>query len=139
MAGQKTLPHDGSVDAYLAGIEPERRRRDAVEAVALARETTGAEPVMWGPSIVGFGSYHSRSASGHEGDAPRVGLSGRKTALTFYGLQDHPEAGPLLVRLGPHTLGTGCVYVKDLGRLDREVLVELLRLAWASERTGEQG
>jgi hypothetical protein len=90
---------------------------------------TGERPVMWGPSMVGYGSCHYRYATGREGDWFVVGFSPRKASMTLYGLQ-HPDAAPLLARLGPHKLGAGCVYVGRLGKVDLGVLEQLVRAAW---------
>lgn len=147
-SGNATRPTGAPVDGFLATVSHAKRRTDAEAAVALLREITGEEPAMWGPSIVGFGSYHYRYPTGREGDMPRVGLSPRSASLTFYGLRDAPGSDALLENLGPHTLGTGCVYVKDLDAIDRQVLAQLVRaaftldrqaqleLSWRSERTG---
>lgn len=133
----QTLPGDADVAAFLAAVPTERRRRDAEEVVALAREVAGEEPRLWGTSIVGFGRYAYRYASGHSGETARIGLAPRASALVLYGLQDAPEAEPLLARLGGATFGKGCVYVKDLGKVDLAVLRRLLRLAWTTERPAE--
>ena len=136
MAEQKTRPTAASVSEFIAAVPDERRRADTETAVGLVKDLTGTAPEMWGPSIVGFGSRHYRYASGTEGDTPRVGLSPRKSALTFYGLQDSPDAAGLLERLGPHSLGKGCVYIRDLGKVDADVLGDLIRAAWTADPTG---
>jgi hypothetical protein len=130
----RTLPSDVDVAAFLAAVPQARRRRDAERVVALAREVSGEEPRLWGTTILGFGRYAYRYASGHSGETARIGLAPRPTALVLYGLQDAPEAAPLLDRLRGCTFGKGCVYVKDLDLVDTEVLRRLLRLAWTTER-----
>jgi hypothetical protein len=130
----QTLPGDGDVAAFLDAVPNERRRRDAHAVVSLARRITGVEPALWGTSIVGFGRYAYRYASGHEGETARFGLAPRSTALVLYGLQDAPESADLVARLGGSTLGKGCVYVKDLAKVDEAVLGELVRLAWTTDR-----
>ncbi|WP_217616191.1 DUF1801 domain-containing protein [Cellulomonas sp. GbtcB1] len=126
----KTVPNDADVDAFLAAVQPERRRRDAVRARELLERITGEHPVLWGPSIVGFGSAHYRYASGHEGDWPPVAFSPRKTALTLY-LMDGLEAHAAdLAELGPHTTGTGCLYLKDLDAVDQPALERILVRSW---------
>lgn len=127
---QKTLPTEVTVDEYLAGLDA-RRSAEGTELVALFRAATGAEPVMWGPSMIGFGTYAYRYARGHEGVWPRVAFSPRTAKLSFYGLQTHPDAPALLERLGPHTRGVDCVYVTRLSAIDLEVLRELITLGWA--------
>ncbi len=93
----------------------------------LMRSATGTEPVMWGPSIVGYGTMHYRSPSrASEGRWPRVGFSPRRAKLSLYGLQGHPESEALLAEIGRHTLGAGCVYVLRLEHLDTDVLSRLV-------------
>ena len=133
MAELKTKPTDESVEGFLAGIEPERRRLEGLRLRDMMREITGEEPVMWGPSIVGFGLMHYTYASGREGDWMRVGFSPRKAALSLYGLRGGPDAADLLSRLGPHTTGAGCVYVKKLDEVDEAVLRELIALGAARD------
>ncbi|GIG54523.1 DUF1801 domain-containing protein [Demequina activiva] len=130
MAQNTTQPTDQPVEQFLSGVEPERRREEAWRLVALIEEVTGASPVMWGTSIVGFGHHHYRYASGREGDWMNVGFSPRKAQMSVYGIQDHPGAESLLARLGPHTTGAGCVYVKRLDAVDEGVLRELVELAF---------
>ncbi|WP_371497585.1 DUF1801 domain-containing protein [Kitasatospora sp. NBC_00374] len=126
MAEPKTQPTGASAAEFLAAVADDRRRADAQALCALIAEATGAPPVMWGASIVGFGTYHYRSVSGREGDWPPVGLSPRKQALTLYiaeGFESHAE---LLARLGPVTTGKGCLYVKRLAAVDQDALRELV-------------
>lgn len=133
---RKTTPHDGDVTAYLDAVPDERRRADALDAVDLIREVTGAEPRLWGDSIVGFGRQPYRTADGKEREWLAVGLAPRKAALTLYGLTYYGSNTDLLERLGPHTTGKSCLYVKRLEDLDREVLTELVRRSW--EANNEQ-
>ncbi|WAB84226.1 DUF1801 domain-containing protein [Microcella daejeonensis] len=128
---QKTLPTDASVEEFLATLDA-RRREEGEQLVELFRSATGAEPVMWGPSMIGFGQYAYRYASGHEGVWPRAAFSPRKAKLSLYGLQTHPDAGAALARLGPHTSGVDCVYVTRLATIDLAVLRELVLLSWAT-------
>jgi hypothetical protein len=126
MAELKTTPNDASVPDFLGAVPDPRRRADAEAVCALIAEATGAAPEMWGSAIVGFGRYHYRGASGREADWMTVGFSPRKQALTFYltgGLAPNQE---LLARLGPHTTGKGCLYVKRLADIDEQVLRELI-------------
>ncbi len=126
---QKTLPTAVPVDEFLATLDA-RRSAEGARLAELFREVTGAEPVMWGPTMVGFGEYAYRYASGHEGTWPRAAFSPRKAKLSFYGLQTHPDAAALLERLGPHSSGVDCVYVTRLDAIDLDVLGELVRLSW---------
>ncbi len=126
---QKTLPTDVPVHEFLSTLDA-RRSAEGSELVALFEEVTGSPAVMWGPSIIGFGTYAYHYASGHEGIWPRAGFSPRKAKLSFYGLQTHPDAAVLLERLGPHTTGVDCVYVTRLAQLDLEVLRQLVALSW---------
>lgn len=127
---QKTMPTDVPVDEFFATLDA-RRSAEGARLAELFRDVTGAEPVMWGPTMIGFGEYAYRYASGHEGTWPRAAFSPRKAKLSFYGLQTHPEAAALLERLGPHTTGADCVYANRLDALDLDVLRELVRLSWA--------
>ncbi|WP_084129691.1 DUF1801 domain-containing protein [Demequina sp. NBRC 110055] len=130
MAGNATRPTDVPVEDFLATVTHARRRAEGTALVALMCEVTGEPAVMWGPSIIGFGTYHYRYASGREGDMPRVGFSPRSGQLAFYGLQDHQASSAVLERLGPHTTGASCVYVKRLDTIDLEVLRDLVGLAF---------
>ena len=119
---QKTRPAATSAAEFLAAVEDPTRRADAEAACALLAEATGEPPVLWGPSIVGFGAYHYRYASGHEGDAPLVGFSPRKANLVFYLFGCDEGRDDLLARLGKHKAGKGCVYVNRLADVDPVVL-----------------
>jgi hypothetical protein len=130
MSDRRTVPTDASVDDVIEATTDERRREDAREALDLMREVTGAEPVVWGPSMIGFGRQPYTTADGKEREWFAVGLAPRKAALTFYGLTYYGSNDDLLERLGPHTTGKGCVYVKKLEALDREVLTEMVSRAW---------
>ena len=121
MAEPKTVKGTASVADFLAAVPDPRRRADAEAACALISEATGAEPAMWGTGIVGFGSYHYRYASGREGDWPAVGFSPRKQALTIYVSAGFDAFGELLGRLGPHSTGKSCLYVKRLADVAGEV------------------
>jgi uncharacterized protein DUF1801 len=127
MAPQKTLPSEESVEAFIAAVSDDGRREDAQKLCDLLSEWTGEPPAMWGATIVGFGLYHYRYDSGHEGTAPLVGFAPRKGNLVMYlvgGVQDrYPE---LLEQLGPHKVGKGCLYLKRLDDVDREALRALV-------------
>jgi hypothetical protein len=130
MSDRKTVPTSASVDEVIEATTDERRREDAREALDLMREVTGAEPVVWGPSMIGFGRQPYTTADGKEREWFAVGLAPRKAALTFYGLTFYGSNDDLLERLGPHTTGKGCVYVKRLDAVDREVLTQMVERAW---------
>ncbi len=130
----KTQPTEASVQDFLDGASPARRVGEGHRVDEIMRAETGAQPVMWGPSIVGYGSYHYVSpskTSRTEGDWPKVGFSPRKAAMTFYGLKDLPEGAALLPELGTYTEGAGCVYVKRLEQIDIDVLRRLIRIAFS--------
>ncbi|MHA7288952.1 DUF1801 domain-containing protein [Arthrobacter sp. MDT3-24] len=130
MAENKTQATGASVDEFLAAVEDPVRHRDGLRLLALMRETTGKEPEMWGPTIVGFGRYHYKYESGREGDAAAVGFSPRKASLSLYGLMYGPEAAVLLLRLGKHKTGAGCLYVNRLEDVDQAVLAELIKAGY---------
>jgi Domain of unknown function (DU1801) len=130
-----TQPGSGDVRAYLDSVPDERRRTDALAALKVMREVTGAEPVMWGPSMIGFGTQRYTTADGKEREWFAVGLSPRKASLTLYGLTYYESNQDLLDRLGPHTTGKGCLYVKRLDDVDRDVLVELVARGWEANHT----
>ena len=99
----------------------------------------GEKPKMWGPSIIGFGSYHYKYESGREGDMPLVGFSPRKAASArLYGLRGHSESEALLAKLGKHTTGKGCLYIKKLADVDRKVLEAALVVQSVSAKRGQQ-
>lgn len=127
MADNKTRPTERSVAEFLNAVEHPVRRDDGWTVHNLMREVTGREAVMWGPSMVGFGSYHYRYDSGREGDSLAVGFSPRKANLALYGLTVAPGAAELLDRLGPHRTGAACLYVTRLSAVDLEVLAEAVR------------
>jgi hypothetical protein len=126
MAETKTKPTDVSVDAFLDGIAHPVRRADGKAVRAMMERVTGEPAVMWGPSIVGFGSYHYRYASGHEGDMCRVGFSPRSANLVLY-VGGFPEYEALLARLGKHKRSKACLYLNKLADVDPAVLEEI---AW---------
>ena len=130
MSERKTLPTAASVDAVVDAAPDERRRADAREVLELMQQVTGAEPVVWGSSMIGFGRQPYTTADGKEHEWFAVGLAPRKAALTLYGLTFYGSNEDLLERLGPHTTGKGCVYVKRVDALDRDVLTEMVERAW---------
>jgi hypothetical protein len=127
MAEPKTTRTDASVDAFLEAIGDVRRREDCRTVIELMRRVTGDPPAMWGGSIIGFGSYHYRYASGREGDWPVTGLSPRKQALTLYIMAGFDRYEELMSRLGKFKTGKSCLYIKSLADIDMSVLEELVR------------
>lgn len=122
-----TVPTGASVDNFLAAVPDDRRRADAERLCALLGEVTGEAPVMWGPSIVGFGTYRYTYAGGRTGDWPLVGFSPRKQQLVVYLVGGYEERYPsVLARLGPHKTGKGCLYLKRLDDVDESALRELV-------------
>ncbi|MGR6318277.1 DUF1801 domain-containing protein [Micromonospora soli] len=139
-----TIPTDASVDDFLAAVPDERRRADAERLCAMLRDSTGEPPVMWGPSIVGFGSYRYTYQSGRTGDWPLVGFSPRKQQLVIYLVGGFEERyASVLARLGPHKTGKGCLYLKRLDDVDESSLRELVdrtvRVHTGVDRAGERG
>ncbi len=123
MAENKTKATDASVEGYLAAIDDEARRKDCAALAELMARATKQPPRMWGASIVGFGSYHYRYASGREGESCVVGFSSRKGDISVYGLNADAE---LLSELGKHKSGKGCVYIKRLSDVNLQVLEKLV-------------
>lgn len=131
MADNKTQPTDVPVADFLATVEPARRRDEGARLVEIFREVTGVEPVMWGPSIVGFGTWHYRYDSGREGDFMRCGFSPRKAKHSLYLMNVGDRRDALLARLGKHKTGASCLYVNKLDDIDLDVLRELIAASWA--------
>ena len=127
MAEPKTKKTDASVEAFLDAVADPRRREDAGAVLALMKRITGEVPKMWGPSIVGFGSYTYTYASGRTGDWPIVGFSPRKQALTLYVMPGFEKDADLMKRLGKHKTGKSCLYLNRLADVDAGVLEELVR------------
>jgi hypothetical protein len=127
MADNKTKPTLASVSAFIDALTDENRRADAKALVKLMRGATGEKPKMWGPSIIGFGSYHYKYESGREGDMPLAGFSPRKAATVVYNMTGFSDSEALLARLGKHTTGGGCLYIKNLADVDQKLLKTLNR------------
>ena len=134
MAENKTRPISASVDDYLAARGSEQQRADCRVLIALLEKATRQPAKMWGPSIVGFGSYRYTYESGRSGEAPLAGLAIRGRELVLYLLAEHDEQKPLLSKLGPHTMGKSCLYFKRLADLDRSVLDKLVAGSIAETR-----
>ena len=134
MTQRKTVQTDGDVDAFLATVENPRRRADAGRVLDLMREVTGEPPKMWGSSIVGFGSYRYRYASGRDGSSLVVGFAPRKQNLVLYIMPGFSSHAALLSRLGKFRTGKSCLYVNRLDDVDLRVLEELVRESVAEMR-----
>ena len=134
MAENKTRITEVATEDFIAAVEPEAKRADARVLDALFRRVTGEPAKMWGPSIIGYGEYHYRYASGHEGDMCRAGFSPRKAQHSLYLMCGSPKEeaqfAPLLARLGKHSRGKGCLYVNKLADIDLGVLEEMIALGW---------
>ncbi|MFL0557988.1 DUF1801 domain-containing protein [Paenibacillus barengoltzii] len=123
----KTKENDNSVIEFIEGVADAKKREDAYRLLDIFTEITGYPAKMWGSSIIGFGSYHYKYASGHEGDAPLVGFSPRKAKISLYFASNDPERDALLESLGKHTQGKGCVYINKVADIDVDVLRKLIR------------
>ncbi|WP_066392705.1 DUF1801 domain-containing protein [Neobacillus mesonae] len=123
---QKTKETDHSVVEFIESVENPKKRDDAYNLVDIFSDATGYHAKMWGPSIIGFGSYHYKYESGHEGDAPLVGFSPRKAKISLYFAPGDPNREELLKHLGKHTTGKGCVYINKLADIEIDVLKKLI-------------
>jgi hypothetical protein len=126
MADNKTKPTKLSVAAFIDALTDQTRRADAKALIKLMQRAAGEKPTMWGPSIIGFGSYHYKYDSGREGDMPLVAFSPRKAATVLYNATGISGSEALLAKLGKHTSGKGCLYIKKLADVDQEVLEALI-------------
>jgi Domain of unknown function (DU1801) len=134
MADNKTKPTKLSVAAFIDALTDPGRRADAKALVKMMQTAVGEKPRMWGTSIVGFGSYHYRYESGREGDMPLVGFSPRKAASVLYNVTGPGDCQSLLTKLGTHTTGKGCLYIKKLADVDQEVLKAMVVKSVAAMR-----
>ena len=135
MAENKTRPTKVSVDSHIAGIANEEQRNDAKRLVALMRMVTGQEPRMWGPSIVGFGTYHYKYATGREGDSALTAFAARGRELVVYIAESFEGRDVLLARLGELRTGLVCVYIRRLARVDVKVLEKLVARSIADTKS----
>jgi hypothetical protein len=134
MADNKTKPTKLRVAAFIDAITDPTRRADAKALVKLMQNAAGETPKMWGPSIIGFGSYHYRYDSGREGDMPLIGFSPRKAATVLYNMTGSNDSKALLAKLGKHTTGKGCLYIKKLADVDQQVLEAMVVKSLAAMR-----
>lgn len=123
---QKTLETDQDVAEFIEGVDSLKKREDAYKLLEIFEESTGYQAKMWGQRIIGFGSYHYKYASGHEGDAPLVGFSPRKAKISLYFATGDSDRAELLSRLGKHTSGKACVYINKVEDINIEVLKEII-------------
>jgi hypothetical protein len=134
MAENKTKPTTLSVSAFIDALTDTGRRADAKALLKLMQSAAGEKPKMWGPSIIGFGSYHYKYESGREGDMPVIAFSPRKGATVLYGMTGFNDAAALLAKLGKHTTGKGCLYIKKLADVDQHVLETLVVKSLTAKR-----
>ena len=127
MTGNKTTATAADPAAFLDSVTPARRQQDGRRLLEFFQQVTGFAPVMWGPSIIGYGRYHYRYASGREGDFLATGFSPRKASLSIYIMPGYQDYSAILSRLGKHRLGKSCLYVNRLDDIDMDVLAELVR------------
>jgi hypothetical protein len=139
MAENKTKPTKLGVTAFIDALTDPARRADAKALVKLMQSVAGEKPKMWGPSIIGFGSCHYRYETGREGDMPVIAFSPRKAATVLYGVTGFSDAAALLAKLGKHTTGKGCLYIKKLADVDQQVLEALVAKSLAAKRAGRPG
>lgn len=130
MAENKTKATAADVDAFIARVPSAQKQQDARALAALMTRVSGEQPVMWGPSIIGFGSSHYVYDSGREGDICRIGFSPRANALTLYINKATPGYAELLARLGKHKMSKACLYINKLSDVDMNVLEEMVAEAW---------
>ena len=130
MADNKTRPTNKSVVEFLNNLDDERKRQDSFTLLKMMEQITAEPPVMWGESIVGFGTYHYKYASGRQGDMPLAGFSPRKQDLTIYITAGFEQYAALLEKLGKHKLGKACLYIKRLEGIDLDVLREIVRMSY---------
>lgn len=125
----KTLPTDVNVSAFLDGLANDKRRAESLQLIEAMQRLSGEPATMWGPSIIGFGKYDYTYASGHSGTSMRVGFSPRKGAMTVYLMPGYENKADQLKKLGPHSIGKSCLYIKDLSKVDGKVLEELIAVS----------
>lgn len=130
MAENKTRKTRVSVKAFLATVSNDRRRQDGETLLALMKKVTGKQPVMWGPSIIGFDEIHYKYESGHEGDICRIGFSPRKQAISLYLPTGFANADKLKQKLGKYKSGKGCMYINKLADVDMDVLEQLISASY---------
>ncbi|NLA67960.1 MAG: DUF1801 domain-containing protein [Gammaproteobacteria bacterium] len=138
MSENKTIPTDVSVSIFLAAIDDAQRREDCQALLAMMSRITGQPAVMWGPSIVGFDTYHYRYDSGREGDMAVTGFSPRSKDISIYLMAEGPDQANLLARLGRHKMGKACLSIRRLSDVDSDVLEELVSGSVSALRDRQQ-
>ena len=138
MAENKTRKTGASVEDFLASVENKRRREDGSTILEMMKQITGMEPEMWGPTIIGFGDYHYKYASGREGDMFLTGFSPRKQNLSLYVMDEFEGRDDLLARLGKHRTGVSCLYINKLADVDVDVLRELIQRSFEHSRANAE-
>ena len=126
MAKIKTTVTSKSVTEFINSVSDEIKRKDSFQIIEIMQKQTGFEPKMWGPSIIGFGNYHYKYESGHEGDMPLAAFSPRSTAIVFYFAEEFENREALFQRLGKHKIGKVCVYIKRLADIDISILKKMI-------------
>jgi len=135
MTEAKTKPTTVSVVAFLDLLADDQKRQDSLKLIELMEKVTGKKATMWGPTIIGFDSYHYKYESGHEGDAPKISFSPRKQNISVYimpGLDKYPQ---LLEKLGKYKLAKACLYIKKLSDVDKSVLTDLITKSYQEMKT----
>ena len=127
MSDLKTQPNDTSIDDFLTNVSDEQKRKDCCTIIDMMKSVTGSEPKMWGGSIIGFGTYHYKYASGREGDFFLTGFAPRKQNLTMYIMSGFKEYDKLMSKLGKYKTGRSCLYIKNLEAIDMKILKELVQ------------
>lgn len=135
MAENKTKTTEANVTEFIQKVENEVKRKDSFALVDFFKSITGHEPKMYGPTIIGFGNYHYKYVSGHEGDAPLAAFSPRKDNLVFYFEPEFPNKEKFLEKLGKHKVSKGCVYVKKLDDIDISVLEDMTKASIKETQT----
>ena len=126
MAKIKTTETAESVTDFINRVQDETKRNDSFQLIELMQKLTGYEPKMWGPSIIGFGNYHYKYASGHEGDMPLAAFSPRSTSLVVYAAEDYENRDHLMQSLGKYKSGKVCIYIKKLADVDVTILQKMI-------------
>ena len=134
MAENKTKPTTASVSAFISTISDPKQQKDAKTLVKWMEQLSGEKARLWGSSIIGVGSHHYKYESGREGDTPILSFSPRKSATVLYGLMASSDAPALLTKLGKHTTGKGCLYIKTLTEVDEQILKDLMAKSLAAKR-----
>ncbi len=130
MSENKTRPTDQNVTDFLNSVDHETRREDSFALLEMMEKVTGEDAVMWGSSIVGFGSHHYKYESGREGDMPLIGFSPRKQSITLYIMPGFDDYEEMLAELGKHKIGKACLYVNKLADVDDNVLRRLIKRSY---------